>query len=579
MADSVSNFSYDSQCVAGRGLLGTAYCLTPRLCRDALGILRGGKFRERHVAGVTMCVVSRLGGRKDVLRKIDDVAFVSWGYLFYSLWDRYGRVYITRAMARRLGIDQLDDEQLTSLVSSPAAASTRDTVLRQLWIYWKTKTELLLGRELTAMERCLKTLFDTRGIPFEEGLAHLLVLFEQISVAPEEIFAVAWRHYYDYPYAEADDLSHLTSEEIERLFSLRKKKLQGARLFDRHKEKQQRIRQWLEIYRQGEFHRLDRLAANPAEEAEMFYSFVALLDVPVMDCLASAFYDDAMEEQITLEEAERGRSIAHDLNLEEPLDLFRRRLRPNESDKGKVVVMGADMDWYRSAKVRTFVQSLLTQGLIRRVLAADSLEDRVLLYPEFSRGSMLFVQPWKMGSDRIQFTDFETVLRSARPCLSQGENVLMMVPTETCTKIGVHCGESRGLFPNFLSCVYAGDERMIVSAVLMDRTFGKNGYFIRSRRNALMHGIVQPGLHGVPLDRNERLAREPAFPGNHFMPEVRFGELWDAVIFLGPRQNEGNDERGLPPSPPRGRRGFSQSECRLPSTLDSSLLVSGRQGF
>jgi len=47
-------------------------------------------------------------------------------------------------------------------------------------------------------------------------------------VDPTEAFRLAWQLYYDFPYTQADRLDHLSQDEIDRLTSLRRHKLQGA---------------------------------------------------------------------------------------------------------------------------------------------------------------------------------------------------------------------------------------------------------------------------------------------------------------------------------------------------------------
>ena len=535
-------FAYESQGIASRGFLGGAYRLTPKLARYATRALGGGKVRKRIVAGLTIYVVSRPANETYSLSAVDNVAFVSFGFLFYCLWDSKGRIYITRALEQRLGLDRFDDAALTDIVLAPTADSASKKFLRQLCLYWKTKNELMQGRELTAMESCLATCFDRHDVPIAEGLACLLAVLEEICDHPQEVFALAWRTFYDYPYTQVDDVSHLTEEEIERLTILRKEKMQEAAILERHQEKMHRIRQWLSIYRAGDFHRLDELADDPAGEAEMLYSFLAVVGVPMMDQMASAFYDDAMEKRVTAEEVERGRLLVQDLEVEEPVDLFRRILRQKVAGVGKTLILGADRDWYENEALRQLIASLLSDGLLSRVLAAECYEDRLLLYREFPRDRMLFVQPQNRATGQLNYTDSVEVFESIRSVVKNDESVLIVVPTATSGKMGMHYGTICGLHFTIKNNLYSRHESMICSAIFMDAGFARNGYLIRSRPNALMHGMTRPGLHGIAMDRNEPLTQQLAYPGNHFVPEVKLGELWDVVLYQGPKRNGGGED-------------------------------------
>jgi len=148
--------SYEQDNVAGRGLCGVAYRLPPRLAHDATRVLRHSAYDRRRIAGLTVRVVSRIRKPTDSLQAIDDVVFVVWGFLFWTVWDEWGNVYITHALAERLGVNGTSDQQLTDIVLAPGPSPLlKQRALSQIWLYWTIKMGILQERPRSVTEKHL----------------------------------------------------------------------------------------------------------------------------------------------------------------------------------------------------------------------------------------------------------------------------------------------------------------------------------------------------------------------------------------------------------------------------------------
>ena len=77
--------------VAGRGFLGQIYKLPPRLAHRAVQCIDSRQVDRVELGDLEFRVVHGLkGSDEQALSAIDNVAFISYGYPFYTLWDRRG---------------------------------------------------------------------------------------------------------------------------------------------------------------------------------------------------------------------------------------------------------------------------------------------------------------------------------------------------------------------------------------------------------------------------------------------------------------------------------------------------------
>jgi len=537
--------------IGGRGFLGGAYRMPSNLVTRVLKSIKKDSVTTREIGGVTFKIVEEIETSANKLSdgrisEIESVAFIAYGYPFYSLWDKEGNVYITKNLADHLGLFRWDDAELSELVMNASESFDAGlTAISQLWLYWKVKIDLLKGRQLTETEQHLARIVARQGITPNDVLANIIALLQEIRNKPDDVFRRAWNDYYNFPESQGLDLSHLSAAQIDELSAKRKARVEDRPILTDLAEKRALIDQWLAVYREGRYDELDGLSEAPDKVAVMLHSFLAEMGVPHMDQFISLIYDhDINNVDQFLNDMNRSQYWQHQdgVNAKDPEEYLKAMLKKEASDPGKLLVLGVSPIWWQNEKMRALFESLVADGSVNTIIMSQEYAEVAPLYKEFDLKHVRYLKPENAAQGKFRPNDAENLALMARPILENASNVLIVVPVEESFKRALHWQMGEGLYAQ-LKAKLKLDKQRIFSVAHMRTNFGGHGYFLRGRRNVLIHEkALHPALIAVDMNQNPDLSREPILPGNHFIPHLSFQEAVDAVLFQGDKRNDGGGE-------------------------------------